>query len=162
MGLGERTTRGQLPESLTGIGTGRARPYHPPKAPPRQILSPPADGISGTRGGAGRRGDPLLVHGAEEFLFLGLGNLSTMAMASWKRGGRRPMKQGQSRLIFTPLFIKEKSLQILAAKYTTKKMDGSISLHVSRGERNRRPTTPLRTRIEEMPRSTRKGRSFPN
>ena len=44
MRLGERTMRGQLPGSLRGIGTGRARPYHPPGAPPRQILSPPVDG----------------------------------------------------------------------------------------------------------------------
>ncbi len=44
MHLGERTMRGQLPVTLTGIGTGKARPYHPPKAPPHKIFSPGADG----------------------------------------------------------------------------------------------------------------------
>ena len=39
MHMGERRMRGQLPVTLTGIGTGKAHPYHPPVWPARSTAS---------------------------------------------------------------------------------------------------------------------------
>jgi hypothetical protein len=97
----------------------------------------------GTRSGARRRRDPLVAHGAEEAPFLEPRGFEYSNNGELEARRKTSDEAGVFWIkLYTSLFIKENSLQILAAKSASRKMDESLSPHVSQGKRKRRPTTP--------------------